>query len=186
MLFVNMEPNPLHIGIGKALSEYLGSRENVILLRDAACGGNQRERQHIPLFCNENRSRETEYCNVDLMVLKDNKIKVIIEIEESNVKPTQVCGKFLTSALSKHYLHHSGQAKMDKSVTFIQILDTSALVNGRTSKISQWDYLAKSINEILPLRSHNSIKNYVLLACSLNDFEQKKPELFSALDDALK
>ncbi len=122
-----MEINPLHLRIGKALSEYLGLRENVTLLRDAACGGNQ----HIPLFCNDRKSRETEYCNVDMMILKGSRIKVIIEIEESNVKPTQVCGKFLTSALSKHYLHPSGKAEMDKSVTFIQILDTSALVQGK-------------------------------------------------------
>ncbi len=152
------------------------------LILDVACGGTQ----HIPLFCSDRKSRETEYCNVDMMVLKDNKIKVIIEIEESNVKPTQVCGKFLTSALSKHYIHRSGKAEMDQSVTFIQILDTSTLVQGKTKKISQWDCLAKSINEILPLRSHSSINRYVLLGCNLGDFEQKKQELFSAIDDALK
>ncbi len=176
-----MELNPLHLKIGRNLSEHLNSRKNVKLLRDAACGGNQ----HIPLFCNEKKSRETEYCNVDMMILKDNKIKVIIEIEESNIKPTQICGKFLTSALSKHYLHQSEKAEMDKSVTFIQILNTSALVQGKTKKISQWDYLAKSINDILPLRDHSSIKKYVLLGCSLDDFEQKKPELFSAINDVL-
>ncbi len=181
-----MGVNPLHLKIGEALSEYLGSKENVTLLRDAACGVNQPGRQRIPLFCNDKKSRETEYCNVDMMILKDSRIKVIIEIEESNVKPTQVCGKFLTSALSRHYLHHSGNAEMDQSVTFIQILDTSALVKGKTKKLDQWDYLAKSINEILPLRGHSSIKNYVLLGCSLGDFEQKKPELFSAIDDALE
>ncbi len=122
-----MGVNPLHLRIGKTLSEYLNSRDNVRLLRDVACGGSQ----HIPLFCSERKSRETEYFNVDMMILKGNKIKVIIEVEESNVKPTQVCGKFLTSALSKHYLHHSGKAEMDQSVTFIQILDTSALVQGK-------------------------------------------------------
>lgn len=81
--------NQLHLRIGEILEKTLGNKKGIVLLRDAACGGNQ----HIPLFCTSARSRETEYCNVDLMILKNNKIKVILEIEESNVKPTQVCGK---------------------------------------------------------------------------------------------
>ena len=77
--------NQLHQKIGAILSDMLKDRKNVVLLRDKACGGNQ----HIPLFCTSEKSRETEYCNVDLMVLKNNRVKIIIEIEESNVKPTQ-------------------------------------------------------------------------------------------------
>jgi hypothetical protein len=61
------------------------------LIRDEACGG----RQRIPLFNTAQKSRKTEYCNVDLLVLKQNKIKMIVEIEESNVKPTQICGNSL-------------------------------------------------------------------------------------------
>ena len=177
-----MEVNPLHLRIGQSLSECLMGKEGTVLLRDGACGG----AQHIPLFCSERKSRETEYCNVDLMILKDNKIKVIIEIEESNVKPTQVCGKFLTSALSKYHLHHSTfKAEMDHSVTFIQILDTSALNREKTRKTNQWDHLAKSINEILPLKG-SKIQKYVLLGFNLEDFDEKKPEFISVIDDALE
>ncbi len=67
-------------------------------------------------------SRATEYCNVDLLLFKDDKIKAIVEIEESNVKPTQISGKLLTSALSKFYIHESNGDKpvgMAENVLFI-------------------------------------------------------------------
>jgi hypothetical protein len=79
-----------------------------------------------------------------MLVLKEGKIKMIVEIEESNVKPTQVCGKFLTSALSKYYIHETQNnqpIEMDEKVTFIQILDTSRLVRGKTKKLKQWKQL---------------------------------------------
>ena len=135
--------NLLHKKIGDIISYLLKDSKGFILLKDQACGGNQ----HIPLFCTPVKSRETEYCNVDLMVLKGNKIKVILEIEESNVKPTQVCGKFLTSALSHYFVHESQSNKpveMDSSVTLIQIVDSSKL-DVKTKKIKQWNLIEKSI-----------------------------------------
>jgi translation elongation factor EF-Ts len=132
------------------------------LIRDEACGGTQR----IPLFYVAEKSRKTEYCNVDLLVLKENKIKIIVEIEESNVKPTQICGKFLTSAFSKYYIHNSANNApivMDSSVTFIQIVDTSKLVKNRTSKFEQWKALEMSINNTKPL-NYSNISCYRLLA----------------------
>jgi len=119
------------------------------LIRDEACGG----RQRIPLFNTAQKSRKTEYCNVDLLVLKQNKIKMIVEIEESNVKPTQICGKFLTSALANYYIHTSEKNEpigMDDSVTFIQIVATSKLVKEKTSKPQQWKLLEESINSVIP------------------------------------
>lgn len=106
--------HPLHKKIAEKIESVIVPRS---LIRDEACGGKQR----VPLFYDTKKSRETEYCNVDLLVLKENKIKVIIEIEESNVKPTQVCGKFLTSALSRYYIHDNEMNKpigMNDSVAF--------------------------------------------------------------------
>jgi len=130
------------------------------LIRDEACGGDQR----IPLFYDRKKSRETECCNVDLLVLKENKIKVIIEIEESNVKPTQVCGKFLTSALARYYIHDNKRnepVEMNDSVAFIQIVDNSKL-NGNSAKPRQWKALERSIQSILPLKN-SRITSYRLI-----------------------
>ena len=100
-----------------------------------------------------------------MMVLKNDKIKLIVEIEESNVKPTQICGKFLTSALAKYYIHNSKgnrPIEMDENVTFLQILDTSKLVKEKTKKIKQWKQLETSINNVLPLKN-SRITTYRIL-----------------------
>ncbi len=130
------------------------------LIRDEDCGGTQ----HIPLFVSENKSRKTEYCNVDLLVLKKGKIKIIVEIEETKIGPTQICGKFLTSALARYFIHETMKDKlvgMHDSVTFIQILDSSKLKAERTSKFTQGENLERSINNILPVKESN-ITDYKL------------------------
>jgi len=145
----------MHKEIGKILKDSLPS--NYSLIRDKACGGKQR----IPLFCIANKSRVTEYCNIDLLIIKENKIRIVVEIEESNVKPTQICGKFLTSALAHCYIHNSNNnepIEMDESVTFIQIVDASRLMKDRTSKFKQLKTLEKSINRIIPLKNSKITK----------------------------
>jgi len=142
------------------------------LIRDEACGGDHR----IPLFYGKKKSRKTEYCNVDLLILVGNRIRAIVEIEESNVKPTQVCGKFLTSALSRYYIHDDRQTepvKMDDSVTFIQVVNTSKLKQG-SAKLQQWKLLEKSIQSILPLKN-SKITSYRLVA--KNELEKLAPLL---------
>jgi hypothetical protein len=149
--------HPLHKEIADKLEPIFSSNR---LIRDEACGGKHR----IPLFYDRKKSRATEYCNVDLVLLKENKIRVIIEIEESNVKPTQICGKFLTSALAKYYIHENKENKpveMYDYVTFIQIVDASKLKKN-SAKRKQWRALERSIQGILPLRN-SKITHYILI-----------------------
>jgi hypothetical protein len=159
---MNKKPRSMHKTIGDIFKEALRGRPHYGLIRDKACGGKQR----VPLFCATEKSRETEYCNVDLLVLKENKIRIVVEIEESNVKPTQICGKFLTSALANYYIHDSERnepIRMDDSITFIQIVDTSKLVKDKTSKFKQWKALEESIKGIIPLKN-SGITSYGLLS----------------------
>lgn len=131
-----------------------------LLIRDRACGGNQ----HIPLFFSEDKSRGTEYCDVDLLVLKNGKIRIIVEIEETNIRPTQICGKLLTAALARYYIHETMNYKlvgMHDSVTFIQILNSSKLKAQKTSKFTQGKNLEHSINNILPVKE-SKITDYRL------------------------
>ena len=116
-----MEEHPLHKYIGNLVDSEISGLRDVEVIKDDACGGTQ----HIPLFCNDIKSNATKYCNVDLLILKNKKVKVIVEIEEANIKPTQICGKFLTSALSAFYIHESENNEpigMDDSVLFVQFL----------------------------------------------------------------
>ncbi len=155
------------------------------LIRDDACGGNQ----HIPLFFSENKSRETEYFDVDLLVLKKGKIKTIIEIEETNIGPTQICGKFLTSALARYFIHETMKDKlvgMHDSVTFIQILDSSKL-KPKTSKFTQWENLEHSINNILPVKESN-ITDYRLFYGNISYFmnREKCSDLVVCIQEACR
>lgn len=123
--------HPLHEIIGECVNS--SEFPNCKIVKSQDCGGHQ----DVPLFCSKDKSRETRYCLVDLLMMQDNTIRVIIEIEESDVKPTQICGKFLASALASYYIHLSQDnhpIEMGDSVLFIQVLDTSKLEEN-TSKI---------------------------------------------------
>ncbi|MDP2841810.1 MAG: hypothetical protein Q8O17_06030, partial [Candidatus Methanoperedens sp.] len=131
--------NPLHKKIGNIIQ--VDKYPNCRVVKSSECGGTQ----YIPLFCSTLKGNDTEYCNVDLLILKNNKIKVIVEIEESNTTPTQICGKVLVSSLSSNHIHKyvtDETISMDDSVLFIQILDTSKIKNRRaSSKFEQWKNL---------------------------------------------
>ena len=151
----------LHVSIGNLIDDNLSS--GFRLVRDMACIREGDIRQQIPLFFSDEKSRKTEYCNVDLLVIHDGKIRVIVEIEESNVTPTQICGKFLTSALARYYIHENeGNVPigMHDSVTFIQVVGTSRL-KSLSAKPYQWKNLESSIENILPIKDSN-IKEYRL------------------------
>jgi hypothetical protein len=163
-----MEIHLLHVVIGKIFENTLP--KSYILIKDEASGGPQR----IPLFTSEEKSRETWYCDVDLLVLKEDKIKIIVEIEESDLGPTQVCGKYLTSALSRYYIHESMENRrieMDDEVTFIQIMDATNLNKEKTKKFGQWKNLEKSIRPILPVKGSN-VTNYALFYGTVYNFKK--------------
>lgn len=176
----------LHKAIGKIFDDsFLPTRCKIF--KDHACSGTQ----ILPLFILCKKSFPTEYCNVDLFIIKDDKIKVIFEIEESDVKPTQICGKFLTSALSSYYIGNYKDFKcirMDDDVLFIQILDTSKLKVDKTKKIEQWKNIEKSIKKIIPLKG-SQIKDYKLFYGGIHDFTgeaKKKKELINYVRNYLR
>ncbi|MBS3820107.1 hypothetical protein KGY73_11485 [bacterium] len=142
------------------------------IVKDTACGGSQ----HLPLFSGE-KSFETRLCDVDLLMIdkKTNKVKLIMEIEESDVKPNQICGKFLTSTLANCY-YPPGEKNpigMDESLLFIQILNTEKIEKDKSKKIKQWKLLEQLISGLLPgVGSH--IGRYRLFYGSESDFREGK------------
>ncbi|MEI6754147.1 MAG: hypothetical protein WCK78_13395 [Paludibacter sp.] len=147
----------LHFLIG----EHLKSVDfgNVQKISDPACGG----KQHIPLFLTEDKSRDNQLCKVDYMIIKNKRIKVIIEIEETNKKPTQILGKLLTSGIAKYYIHETPNYEkipMADNVCFIQILTTESLKTN-SKKREQWNKIENALNEVLPTLKTN-IKTYRL------------------------
>lgn len=135
----------------------------------ASAGCRRREAQNIPLFCSDQKSNATEYCNVDALILLGGRIKVIVEIEESGRKPTHIFGKFLASAAASCYIHEADGGTpiyKDDDVLFVQVMDTTRL-KPRSSKKRQWANIGSSIRSLLPMRS---VRRYRLLAGDGNDF----------------
>lgn len=177
--------HPLHKVIGECIDSH--EFHNCKIIKDPACGG----QQNVPLFCSEDKSNKTEYCNVDLLILKDDKIRVIIEIEETDITPIKICGKFLTSALSRYFIHESENnipLGMSDSVSFIQILNTVRLKAG-AAKPNQWKNLEESIRNTLPIEG-SRIRRYKLLSGNVSDFEGRKNnscvELISCIKETLR
>lgn len=172
----------LHKTIGDIISNAFLSYE---VVKDPACGGDQL----VSLFCNDLKSRGTKYADVDIIILKDGRVKVIIEIEESDIKPVQICGKFLVSALSKYFIHDKyGAVEMDDSVLFLQILDSSKLKIDKTSKLEQFKNIEKSIQSIIPIKN-SRIDNYRLFSGDVSEFVEDgglKNELINCIREALK
>ena len=173
--------HPLH----KIVGECIGSHKfrNCKIIKDLACGG----LQNVPLFCSEVKSNKTEYCNVDLLILKNNKVRVIIEIEETDITPIKICGKFLTSALSCYFIHESENnipVGMSDSASFIQILNTARLKAGGV-KPNQWKNLEESIRNTLPIKG-SKIRKYKLLHGNVSDFKGRNSSGCAALISHIK
>ncbi len=150
--------HPLHLAIG----EFLQSTrlpDDCRLIRAPECGGTH----NLPLFSHEEKSNESEYCNVDALVVRNSAICFLLEIEESGLNPVKICGKFLASALSSHFVHdvlNNVASAIGPNAVFVQVIDTTRL-NPRTKKLRQGKLLESSITKILPVGS-SGIRTYRL------------------------
>ena len=146
--------HPLHLAVADTIERRgIGA---AILYRDLAADDSPRQR--LPLFLGKRRSSCTRLCNVDLLVIKDDAVKVIIEIEESDFRPTIICGKFLTSVLATHFIHdschNSEPIQVSDSALFVQVVNTSKLPKD-TKKPFQYKLLKSELQSLLPrLSSH--------------------------------
>ena len=148
----------LHFAVAEELQKRLDGRGE--LIRDSACGGTQ----HLPLFVGPTKGRNTQMCNVDLLVVSENQVRVIVEIEESGFLPTKICGKFLQSAIATHFIHDSQSGfalPYSNRVLFIQVLDGSKILKQGTRKDLQGELIERQIRSILPLKE-SSISDYRL------------------------
>ncbi len=188
------EFHDLHKLVRKLITESktINAIPGVKPLFDSACiDGNEDDGQHLPLFFGERRANEDVYCNVDGLILKDKKVAVIIEIEESGMLPTKICGKFLTSALSATHLHGEREAypiQFAENVLFIQVLRVRKDSPEHSKITAKWENLEKSINAILPLYDfilgkHRRVKAYRLF---YEDLESFSGEPWERMEEAIE
>ncbi len=138
----------LHEKLGKTIRDSFSGEPKYKVMLDSACGGNST----LPLFTSCKRTNENRICDVDILIVKDEKVRAIIEIEESDVTPNQICGKFLTSALASCYSDGKGPLHdLNSPIAFIQVLDKSKLNVPPAKKLKQWDNLEEAMCRILPV-----------------------------------
>lgn len=154
--------HPLHEVIAELLKEAVPAPATLII--DQAGKGDQR----IPLFVKDTVGREHWLCCVDGLVKVDGHVRLLVEIDESNVKPTHLAGKYLTSALANFYIHKRERGPLPKfeRVWFLQIVSSKGL-EPNSKKPAQWQTLEAAIRSIPCL---GNIHRYGLFAGLKSDF----------------
>ena len=163
-----MGKHKFHELVGEKVSSAVKNIGGYSILLDTACGGDHR----LSLFRSVEASLKTRFCDADILVIKDGKVMAIIEIEESNVKPNHICGKYLSSALSKYYCKNKLVEKCEiHSCAFIQILCQES--KDGSKKREQWELVEDAINGVVPV-ADSSIRSYKLftLNTSKPNFEE--------------
>lgn len=171
--------HPLHELIANIVADAKTQDVRAVFGKD--CGGTQK----IQLFCTNRATRENLFCEVDAVVLKRDEVKVIVEIEETDIRPVALCGKVFASALASHFIDESGVYPMAERVSFVQVIDTKKL-SPSSSKLRQCVNLAASIQPHIE-EVGRSMQSYQIFYGDLAEFERSKPqrELVEYLLDAV-
>ena len=165
----------LHILIGKIILDAELTGCEPILGKD--CGGDQ----YVQLFCDSRAEMATRFCSVDAVVLKDGQVKIIIEIEESDIRPVALTGKVIISAQASHYIHQRKSYPIAPRASFIQVIDTKKL-SPESSKLAQCRNLIELIRNTLSASGRNM--EYDIFHGDIAEFE--RPEAPQELHDHLR
>ncbi|MCL2207764.1 MAG: hypothetical protein FWB90_06700 [Fibromonadales bacterium] len=204
------EEHQLHRALGNVLSGFKKTPEIEIILAPECSDVKCKNQQKISLFINEleneevknqkdsnrKKSRKTAICNVDAMIIKDEKIRIIIEIEEKTAKnPTQICGKYLTSNLAEYYANKGKNGReidiKKSSVLFIQIVDTKSFDAEKSSKSKQFDNIEKAINNLIQVAKtarleYGCIKEYKLIKIDGKLLSKDNDKLFEKFKNIIE
>lgn len=172
-----MKLHPLHEAIGRLIKSADFSKYGTPnVLMDTACDLKNRRRIS---FCRQGAGTYIRYCDVDMLITIERRAKVIIEIEESNVKPIHIFGKFFTSSFSDSFIYTGKDNRkplsINNSVLFVQVLDSSKLNYRNSMKPSQWTYIEQMIQDGLK-NPFGRITEYNLFQGKSSDFEPDAEE----------
>ena len=184
--------HPLHELIGIEFEKYFNSKAKYKLFLDPACVAEDMVKkvvdpQNIPFFLDKTKpKRAVWFTNVDIMVAdvsnKTNKIKIVCEIDESNVKPGHIFGKFLSLISSGLcILNDDSEYYFDEELIFIQVLDSKNIkIKKQSKKVEQWSNIEKTIKTNFNTFSGFRSIRYHHLIVNKSDFDRK--ELISIFD----
>jgi hypothetical protein len=151
--------HPLHLSVAK---EFTSFAKKCKILLDPACGGSQ----NLPFFIGRPKSNANKITNVDLVVIVNNKVKVVCEIDESNIKPGHIYGKFLSLISTDICILKNGvEYEFDEELIFVQVLSTENLKK-KSKKEDQWGIIENSIQSNLSSFNGKKIKYHILIGDS--------------------
>lgn len=190
-----MNDHPLHEKIYSIVEPFDGKNNNTVhVYADHACSGKE---GRVSLFLEPTKKRENHICDVDSLIVRGDKIKIILEIEESGRQPVRIFGKVLASAIATHFCPpekplpdgiSKDRISKDKNVLFIQIISSSGLKKNSRRK-EQWKQIGKYLERLVRDGHVKGIKGYKMLIGEDSDFEdnsEKAIELTTILKSLLK
>jgi len=81
-------------------------------------------------------------CDVDAFITVNDRIAVVVEIEESGIRANKLCSKYLTAVLSQYYKRKERVIPVGSSLLFIQI------VQEHYDLATSWRYLAGMFSKV--------------------------------------
>ncbi len=173
------EKHVLHKKVGDTFKTILENKAGLTVKLDNACGENPGGKKNLPFFLSVNAGNDTEITNVDIIVLKQKEkckvetVKLVCEIEESDITPIRTFGKVFTAATSiMCKLNDETKYDVDKKGIFIQILSNKDLKE-KSKKAFQGANIEDAINDIF--KSNGSwIKEYHLIYGDVDDFDKDR------------
>lgn len=162
----------LHQAVAKAIDILSAPIDNLEVYFDEACEIDNKPKMRLPFFLTEEAHNDTEITNVDLMILKGEKVKLVCEIEESDITPTRTYWKIFSAATAKMCkLKDNTRYELNDNGVFIQVLSSKKLNKENSKKISQGINIEMAINDFLKSQC-SWIKEYYLIYGEVNDFSK--------------
>lgn len=156
-----MREHRFHQALGKLVNQ-LGLTLGKDIWKAPECDGPKQ----IPLqHCV--RSKCVQFCLVDMLIIQPDMI-VVIEIEESDVKPLHLFGKFFATAFSTHF---NGLDIRKLPLLFIQVVDTSKVNLDEGQKDEQWDRIEEILSRYADEQQEKKVR-YKMFRGRSADFEE--------------
>ena len=164
------EIHRLHKIVANRINRYL--EENGIskycMELSPECGGEHR----LPLCVESKGQNPIKYCYADYIVTHDNKVKFVVEIEESDFKPIYILGKAIVTGYSE--IHYAKTLKkndeLSKELILLQIIIDKTSEKGE--KGLQWDSVKSRLKEATRKKQLGNLSRYELI--------HNKPPYFSS------
>ena len=156
----------LHEKVAECVEALISQNPDLSIIKDPACGGSC----NIPFFMSKDAHNDTEITNVDFIVVKEGKIRLVCEIEESDITPIRTFGKVFTVVGASCYkLNGKPPITLDAGGIFLQVL-SKANLKLSSKKESQGENIEKAINKIIQSNKNSWIQDYKLVYGDINDF----------------